>query len=145
MGRPRRANSSGPWPRVLLFGRLEVLLVRVDERLQRHSHVLCKVLSGWVELHHTTTSVVLGMPNDPWNQGRFNTRLGLPFKEITLLYYPMDLFEQLNPKKWCCIWSPSQDIFQHPLTSTCPRISSAAALFKPRRKGGLFFHISPVT
>lgn len=57
-----------PWPRFLLFGSLEMLLVRVDERLQRHSHVLCKVLSGWVELHHTTASVVLGMPNDPWKQ-----------------------------------------------------------------------------
>jgi hypothetical protein len=57
-----------PWPRFLLFGSLEMLLVRVDERLQRHSHVLCKVLSGWVELHHTTASVVLGMPNDPWKE-----------------------------------------------------------------------------
>ena len=36
----------------------------VNQGLQRHAHVFGKVFSRRVELHHTTSSVVLGMPDD---------------------------------------------------------------------------------
>merc|ERR1711963_582463 len=36
----------------------------VNECLQRHAHVLGKLLSSGVILHHTTTCVMLAMPNN---------------------------------------------------------------------------------
>mmetsp|Transcript_10524 Transcript_10524/g.11589 ORF Transcript_10524/g.11589 Transcript_10524/m.11589 type:complete len:249 (+) Transcript_10524:135-881(+) len=49
---------------LLLLCGLEMLLVGVHQGLQRHTHVLGQVLSTWIELHDSTASVVLGMPDD---------------------------------------------------------------------------------
>ena len=50
--------------RILLLCCLEVLLVRVNNLLQRDAHVLREVLTGGVELHYAAACVVLGMPDD---------------------------------------------------------------------------------
>mmetsp|Transcript_29623 Transcript_29623/g.74627 ORF Transcript_29623/g.74627 Transcript_29623/m.74627 type:complete len:203 (-) Transcript_29623:310-918(-) len=52
------------WVLFHLLCRLVMLLVRLLQDGQRYAHVLRERGTALVELHHTTTGVVLAMPND---------------------------------------------------------------------------------
>merc|ERR1719326_339937 len=66
---PRLARRVGwEWATVGIFlcfhGSLVMLLMLVYQRLQGDAHVFCKRFTSLIELHDTTTSVVLAMPDD---------------------------------------------------------------------------------
>ena len=58
---------------LLLLGRFEVLLMRVNQGLKRNPHVLGQVLPGGVELHHSSPSVVLGLSPSTTNYSMQNS------------------------------------------------------------------------